>query len=208
MSNFDFNNLHIAPNRYFDRQFERDAVKILPGEYYATTANTMIVTVLGSCVSACLRDRKSGIAGMNHFLLPFDQVANASLVSDSARYGVYAMEILINHLLNLGASKNQLEAKVFGGGNVLKGMTTLNIGQRNADFVLEFLKLENIPVVAKDLLDNYPRKVYFFPDTGKVLVRKIKSINNKTIVEREHAYQYKLRTTQTHDSGDVELFDD
>ncbi len=206
---FDTENMHVAPNRYFDRHFARDAIKILPGEYFATKSDTLIVTVLGSCVSACIRDRISGIAGMNHFLLPNDGSCQDNVLSESARYGAYAMEILINHLLKLGARREQLEAKVFGGGNVLKGFSTINIGERNAEFVLDYLKLERIPVVAKDLLDVYPRKVYFFPDTGQVLIRKIKNMHNNTILDREIAYRMQLRNKPvgSHDN-DVELFDD
>ncbi len=205
MPQFDFNNPHVAPNRYFDRHFEREAVKILPGEYYATTYDTLIVTVLGSCVSVCLRDPVAGVSGMNHFLLPHEGGGN-DVLSESARYGVYAMDILINHMLKLGASRYRLEAKVFGGGNVLKGFTSTSVGERNSEFVLDYLKTENIPILAKDLLDIYPRKVYFFPDTGQVLVRKIKSLHNTTIMDRESAYRMQLRNSQA--SGDVELFDE
>ncbi|WP_423186328.1 chemoreceptor glutamine deamidase CheD [Alishewanella sp. d11] len=209
MAEFDTDNIHVAPNRYYDRHFERDAVKILPGEYFATKADTLIVTVLGSCVSACIRDRVLGIAGMNHFLLPNDGSGQDNILSESARYGAYAMEILINHLIKLGARRENLEAKVFGGGNVLKGFTAINVGERNAEFVLEYLKLERIPIVAMDLLDNFPRKVYFFPDSGQVLVRKIKSLHNNTIMDRETAYRMQLKSKPTHNTQqDVELFDD
>ena len=209
MAEFDTDTIHVAPNRYYDRHFEREAIKILPGEYFATKSDTLIVTVLGSCVSACIRDRVTGIAGMNHFLLPNDGSGQDNLLSESARYGAYAMEILINHLIKLGARREHLEAKVFGGGNVLKGFTTINVGERNAEFVMEYLKLERIPVVAQDLLDVYPRKVYFFPDSGQVLIRKIKSLHNNTIMDRESAYRMQLRNkpTRNHEQ-DVELFDD
>lgn len=209
MAEFDTDNIHVAPNRYYDRHFDREAIKILPGEYFATKSDTLIVTVLGSCVSACIRDRVSGIAGMNHFLLPNDGSGQDNILSESARYGAYAMEILINHLIKLGARREHLEAKVFGGGNVLKGFTTINIGERNAEFVMEYLKLERIPVVAQDLLDVYPRKVYFFPDSGQVLIRKIKNLHNNTIMDRESAYRMQLRNkpVRSHEK-DVELFDD
>jgi chemotaxis protein CheD len=192
------------PNRYHDRHFDCDAVKILPGEYYATVEQTLIVTVLGSCVSVCLRDPLLNIGGMNHFLLPNDDATNIASVSESARYGVFAMELLINQMLKLGASKNRLEAKIFGGGNVLRGLTLSNVGQRNAEFVVDYLKAENIPIMASDLLDEYPRKVYFFPSTGKVLVRKIKSLHNTTIMDRES--EYRMRIRQSAPSGDVDLF--
>ena len=209
MAGFDTDNIHVAPNRYFDRQFEREAIKILPGEYFATKSDTLIVTVLGSCVSACIRDRVTGIAGMNHFLLPNDGSGQDNILSESARYGAYAMEILINHLIKLGARREHLEAKVFGGGNVLKGFTAINVGERNAEFVLDYLKLERIPVLAQDLLDIYPRKVYFFPDSGQVLIRKIKTLHNNTIMDRESAYRMQLRNKPASNTQqDVELFDD
>lgn len=196
---------HVSPNRYHDRHFQRDAVKILPGEFFVTRDETMIVTVLGSCVSVCLRDPIVKIGGMNHFLLPNDVGSDKSLISDSARYGVYAMEILINQLVKMGATRSRMEAKVFGGGNVLKGLTTQNVGEQNAEFVLDYLDNESIPIVARDLLDRFPRKVYFFPDTGEVKVRKLKSLHNSTIMDRESEYRLKLRQS-TKKSGDVDLF--
>ncbi len=203
-NNYD-NNVHLAPNIYHDRHFERQAVKILPGEYYVTTGDKLIVTVLGSCVAVCLRDKYTGIGGMNHFLLPNDGNADSGLLTESARYGVYAMELLINHLLKMGANRSRFEAKVFGGGNVLRGMTVNNVGQRNAEFVLDYLQVEQIPVVARDLLGEFPRKVYFFPDTGQVLVKKIKTLHNSTITDRES--EYRMRVKFTPKSGDVELFE-
>jgi len=194
------------PNRYYDRHFECSAVKILPGEYFATRENTMIVTVLGSCVAVCLYDPVLKIGGMNHFLLPSESGVAANMMTESARYGVFAMELLINHVLKLGARRNALEAKVFGGGNVLRGFTVQNVGERNAEFVLDYLQMEQIPVVAADLLDIYPRKVYFFPDSGLVKVRKIKTMHNSTIMDRES--EYRLRIKNLPQGGDVELFGD
>jgi chemotaxis protein CheD len=195
---------HLASNRYFDNNFSTDAVKILPGEYFATADETMIVTVLGSCVSVCLRDPITRVAGMNHFLLPANK-DEVSFNSDSARYGVYAMEILINHLMKLGASRQRLQAKVFGGGNVLKQLKTNNIGTQNSEFVLDYLRTEKIEVLAQDLMGEFPRKVYFFPTTGVVKVRKLKSMHNTTIEDRESAYRVKI--AQTPATGDVDLFD-
>lgn len=200
----NIDNEHLAPNRYYDRFFDTNAVKILPGEYFATSENTMIVTVLGSCVSACIRDPITKISGMNHFLLPANSDDNIAM-ADSARYGVYAMEILINHMLKLGASRSRLEAKIFGGANVLKGFKVNTVGEQNAAFVQEFLKAEAIKVTATDLLGDFPRKLYQFPDTGEVKVRKLKSMHNNTIVDRESEYKVKIkRTSQA--GGDVDLF--
>lgn len=194
----------LAPTLYFDRQFNTDAVKILPGEYYVSARELLMVTVLGSCVAACLRDRSNGIGGINHFMLPDDRRDEDNRLSRSMRYGDYAMEILINQLLKIGARRSNLEAKVFGAGNVLPGFKNHVVGERNADFVLSYLATEGIPVIAKDLLGNYPRKVYFFPTTGRVLVKKLRSMHNDTIIERELSYSETLRQSKV--EGDIELF--
>ena len=194
----------LAPNTYFDRHFNCEAVKILPGEYFVTQRDLVIVTVLGSCVSVCLRDHVSGIGGMNHFMLPGNNDGGISPISASARYGVYAMELLINHLLKLGARRNCFEAKVFGGGSVLRGMTANNIGDRNVEFVRDYLHTEHIPVVAEDLLDIYPRKVYYFPATGRVMVKKLRNLHNTTLLDRE--MEYSLRIKRTPVAGEIDLF--
>lgn len=193
---------HLASNFYRDRNFDCDAAKILPGEYFVTPHDMVLVTVLGSCVAACVRDTVSGVGGMNHFMLP--EGGGRDLVTSSARYGTYAMEVLINHLLKLGARRNRLEAKVFGGAAVMRSLSSSNVGARNAEFVLNFLALEKIPVVAKDLLDAYPRKVYFFPKSGRVLVKKLHRVHNDTLFSREQAYQNRLAAAKV--EGDVELF--
>jgi chemotaxis protein CheD len=193
-----------ATNVYYDRTFDCDAAKILPGEYYFTPKDMMIVTVLGSCVAACIRDRVSGIGGMNHFMLPDSGNDVDNPISASMRYGTYAMEVLINELLKAGARRENLEAKVFGGGNVLRGFIAMNVGERNAQFVRDYLKAEGIRVVAEDLNDIHPRKVYFFPRSGKVLVKKLKQLNNNTLVNREQDYASRLQAKPV--AGDIELF--
>ena len=193
---------HLANNRYFDRQFDVEAVKVLPGEYYVTTSEMVLVTVLGSCVSACIRDREMGVGGMNHFMLA--DSSDAGNLSASARYGTYAMEILVNHLLKLGARRSQLEAKVFGGGRVMASLTSSQVGDRNSRFVLDYLQTESIPVRAQDLLDVYPRKVYFFPFSGRVLVKKLVRLHNDTLVRRESEYAARLNEAPV--SGEIELF--
>lgn len=196
---------HMAISCYFDRRFNQQAIKVLPGEFYATQTDALIVTVLGSCVSVCLRDRQTGIGGLNHFMLPHDSSQDEkSVVAASGRYGLYAMELLINQLLKLGAQRNRLEAKVFGGGQVLKNMTFMNVGQRNVAFVFDHLKKESIPVVSQDVLDTYPRKVCFFPQSGKVMLKKIHSLHNNTIMDRENAYLQLIDNQPI--SGDIDLF--
>jgi len=193
----------LAPNHYFDRNFDIEAAKILPGEYYVTGRNMLLVTVLGSCVAACIRDPKTGLGGMNHFMLP-ESSDRGDLVSSSMRYGGYAMEVLINQLVKMGANRNRLEAKVFGGGAVLRGFTTVNVGERNSEFVLDYLHTEHIKVVSQDLMGLYPRKVYFFPASGRVMVRKLTTVHNNTIIEREQNYGQRLKSSSI--AGDVELF--
>lgn len=194
----------LATNLYFDRNFNTQAAKILPGEYYVTGKDMVLVTVLGSCVTACIRDTVSGIGGINHFMLPESGGGDGDPLSTSARYGTNAMELLINQLVKLGARRANFEAKVFGGGNVLPHMTVARIGERNAEFVLKFLATEQIRIAARDLVDIYPRKVYYFPKTGKVMVKKLRNMHNSTIVDREKDYRSKL--TQNNVGGEIELF--
>jgi len=194
------------PNRYFDPHFKIETAKILPGEYYATNKDMALVTVLGSCVSACMRDRESGIGGMNHFMLPDEgKIAGShGNLSAGGRYGVHAMELLINQILKLGGRRDRLEAKVFGGGNVLQGFMLSNVGQQNAEFIVEYLHLEGIPIAARDLLDVWPRKIYFFPRTGRVMVKRLRKVNNDTIVLRERDYGARLFHSPI--EGGAELF--
>ncbi|MBU3736671.1 MAG: chemoreceptor glutamine deamidase CheD, partial [Methylobacterium sp.] len=172
--------------------------------YYVTRRQMLLVTTLGSCVAACIRDTSNGIGGMNHFMLPENAGDQGSWGTSSTRYGTYAMEMLINQLLKLGARRDNLEAKLFGGGAVIKNMSSTNVGERNARFGINYLKTEGIPVVAKDLLDIYPRKVYFFPNTGKVLVKKLRTLHNDTIFTREREYSSRLVESKV--EGDIELF--
>jgi chemotaxis protein CheD len=192
----------LSPNRYYDNTFEMEAIKLMPGEYYVTKRDMVLVTVLGSCVAACIRDRISGIGGMNHFMLPENR--EDSPVASATRYGTYAMELMINHLLKAGAKRNNLEAKLFGGGNVLRGFTVTNVGVRNVDFAQQYLEKEKIRVVAESLLDIYPRKIYFFPNSGRVMMKKLHHPNNDTVIEREAEYSSRLKHADI--QGDVEIF--
>ncbi len=196
----------LASRLYYDNLFDCEAVKILPGEYYVTNKGMMIGTVLGSCVSACIRDRNSGIGGMNHFMLPNAGSDQNSPVSESARYGAYAMELLVNQLMKMGAIRRNLEAKVFGGGNVLRNLSVINIGDRNADFVRKYLKNEEIRIVGEDLSDRYARKVYFFPLTGKVMVKKIEIVTS-SIINMEKDYLESISVNKPKAvSNDIDLF--
>jgi chemotaxis protein CheD len=195
--------VHGRASKYLDRHFNRLAMKILPGEFYATTQDEVIVTVLGSCVSACLLDPIAMVGGMNHFMLPVKQGEPDADVFYAARYGAAAMEFLINDLLHLGAQRDRLVAKAFGGGRVLEGMSS-DVGGQNVDFVRQFLRNEGIPLWSEDMGGPHPRKVYFFPHTGQVLVKRMERTNNDTIRNRELSYFQEV-TGQPMD-GDVELF--
>jgi chemotaxis protein CheD len=175
---------------YIDRHFNLPAAKIGPGEVYATQRNMVIVTVLGSCVSACLRDPQTHVGGMNHFMLPHHEGKPDGPLSESARYGAYAMEVLVNHLLSLGARRDRLEAKIFGAGRIVPGMS--DVGAKNAKFAVEYLERERIPVRAQDLGRHEASKVYFFPRTGRVLVKRLKSLRNDTVLTRERDYAERL----------------
>jgi len=183
-----------ATRRHFDTKMGCDAVKLLPNEYYVTNEDVVLCTVLGSCVAACIRDPAVGLGGMNHFMLPGGE-ESPSPTSAGMRYGAYAMEMLINELLKAGARRERLEAKVFGGGAVLDQMRQMNIGERNADFVLEYLRIEQIPVLAQDLCGEQARRVNYFPRTGKVLVRKMQSHRkvDSILVRREQALEQSLQ---------------
>jgi chemotaxis protein CheD len=187
------------PVIYRDRHFDMDAAKIGPGEYYITQRDMLIVTVLGSCVSACLRDPVAKVGGMNHFMLP-DRDAEGPL-SASARYGAYAMEVLINQLFALGARRERLEAKVFGAARVLPGMS--DIGERNAAFAIDYLKRESIRVLAEDLGHDEPCKIYYFAQSGRVLLKRLKSLRNDTIVQRERDYAAKLDKISSGGAADL-----
>lgn len=191
--------------RYWDEQHGMYAAKLLPGEFYVTREQETIVTVLGSCVSACVRDTVMGIGGMNHFMLPVSGGNGSWETLDggaSTRYGNYAMEQMINEILKNGGSRKNLEVKVTGGGKILAQMT--DIGRKNIDFIEEYLRTEGLKTVARDLGDIYPRKVYYTPATGKMFVKKLRALHNNTIVERETQYLNQLKHKPV--EGSVELF--
>lgn len=194
----------LVPNLYFDRDHGTMAVKILPGEYYVSTRGEIITTVLGSCVSACVRDPVLGIGGMNHFMLPHGHPDSrwGNTLSQETRYGTFAMECLLNDMFKLGARRERLEFKVVGGGRVLVKMS--DIGQRNVEFIREFLKTEKFRVTAEDLGGDFPRKVVYMPETGRMRVKRLQVLRNDTIIQRETRYLDEI--DHMPDSGGVELF--
>jgi chemotaxis protein CheD len=194
-------------NRYLDRDHGIIAAKILPGEYYVTQENELITTVLGSCISACIRDKELGIGGMNHFMLPETteqkmQQGSDAMIGNATRYGNFAMEHLINTILSNGGKRKNLEVKVFGGGKIIP--TLGDVGERNVFFVLDYIQQEGLALLSKDLGDIYPRKVIYFPKTGKVGMKKIQDLHNDTIAQRERQYSTNIKALPV--EGDVELF--
>ncbi len=185
---------------YFDTAIGMNVAKILPGEYLAQSRELVISTVLGSCVAACLFDRGSGVFGMNHFMLP----GGSGQAGKSMRYGAYAMEVLINEMFKLGAHRKRLEAKVVGGGAVLQDMKMLNIGERNAAFVVDYLKTEGIPILSSDLEGRHARKIYLYGATGRVRVRTLNSLKNDTVPRRDAEYLARLHEVTV--AGEVSLF--
>ena len=183
---------------WYEPHFQCEAVKVLPGEYFVANEDIPIMTTLGSCIAACLWDRTSGVGGLNHFMLPDG-------VGENGRYGAYAMELLINEMMQRGASRRSLEAKIFGGGQVISGMETMNIGERNTRFVLDYLRTERIPVVSKDVLDVYPRKVCFLPASGKAMVKRLASTNTAVLLAQERAAAQQAAPV-TASGGSVDLF--
>lgn len=193
-------------NRYWDKQHQIQAAKILPGEYYVSNSNELITTVLGSCVSACIRDRIFGIGGMNHFMLPLSDGrawgGAGDFSSTATRFGNYAMEHMINDILKNGGHKKHLEAKIFGGGQMMEAQT--DIGSTNIEFVRAYLATEGIPILAEDVGDIYPRKVIYFPQTGRARIKKLKTMHNATVLTRESQYRKQIQSTP--EQTDIELF--
>lgn len=192
------------PRRYRDPRFAEMAIKVFPGEHYVTgDRDEMLVTILGSCISACIRDPMTGIGGMNHFMLPNYAAGSWDSTSESMRYGNVAMERLINDILARGAVRNKLEIKVFGGGNVMGG--TANIGHRNADFVEDYLAAESLPIVARHLRGSLPRRLHYFPASGRVMLQELKRTDSDAIIQNENSYKSRIQSEPV--SGAAELFE-
>jgi len=195
-------------HRYWDPATAVWTAKILPGEYYVTREAEAVSTVLGSCISACIRDPEAGVGGMNHFMLPEDNASGSSSWNTedggaSTRYGSYAMERLINELLKLGARRERLEVKLFGGGRILTSMT--DVGMRNITFVQSFLKVEGLTIAAQDLGDVFPRRVVYFQESGRVLLKHLRAVESTVVAKSERNYRDSLGAKPP--ENDVELFE-
>ncbi len=196
-------------HRFWDSNLQHWSAKILPGEFYVTRNVEAVNTVLGSCISACLRNVETGVGGMNHFMLPTDRSTgkdawNSGDGTPSTRYGIYAMESLINETLKLGARRERLELKLFGGGQILPSLS--DIGPRNIEFARGFAALERLKVAAEDVGGTTPRHVIYFPATGRVLLKRLKPIESTRIAESDALYRRRL-VEQPTATDDVELFD-
>jgi len=185
---------------FYDAHFRNDAVKVLPGEFFVHDEDMLVMTTLGSCIAACIWDREKRVGGMNHFLLP-----DGGGGAESGRYGNFAMDLLIGELVKRGATRATMEAKVFGGGAVISGMSSINVGERNTAFVLDYLRTERITVVSKDVLDIYPRKVCYLPASGKAMVKRLASANTEALAAQERAAASRVAPV-TSTGGSVDLF--
>ena len=189
--------------RITDTRFPYEVAVILPGEYFVSREPKVIYTVLGSCISVCLRDPLAGVGGMNHFMLAAPASDNAlDRWVDTGRYGSFAMEMLMNEIFKRGGKKERLEAKVFGGGKIYDG--TIDIGAKNAAWALDCLEREGICPLKADVGDLCPRKVYYFTDSGKVLLKKLDRVVANAIAQEEGQYREKLQRAPA--QSDVTLF--
>jgi chemotaxis protein CheD len=191
-------------SHYYDSKHDRDIVKIKPGEFFATTRPFIIATVLGSCVAACIRDPIRGTAGMNHFMLPeHGESGGAPPAGSALRYGSHAMEALINEFIKNGSQRRDLEAKIFGGAAVVD-VISAKIGAENAAFVVDYLKREGIRTTGTCLGGFAPRRVLFFVEDGRVLVKYLRRCTNDTIERREAEYAREIAISPL--PASVELF--
>ncbi|MDV7338695.1 chemoreceptor glutamine deamidase CheD [Terasakiella sp. A23] len=189
--------------KYWDPTFKHFAVKVGPGDHYVTKKeDEMLVTTLGSCISACVRDTALGIGGMNHFMLPSSDTGNWSGVSASMRYGNYAMEVLINDILRMGGARNRLEIKVFGGANMFE--SSMLVGTKNIEFVETYLRIEHMAVSAQHLGGEQGRRIIFFPQTGKVKMKLLDQQDNAAVIAEEQTFKSEIEKTEI--EGSIELF--
>jgi chemotaxis protein CheD len=198
--------LRTPGRRFFDSASSAWLVKVYPGEFFVTSnADDILVTVLGSCVAACIRDPKTGFGGMNHFMLAEGESGVWGQEVMSTRYGNFAMERLINELIKAGCPRERMEIKVFGGGNVIESRQA--IGTKNAEFVLRYLKDEGLKCAAQDLGGEFPRRIEFSPASGRVVRRILGRTDRDPIMREEAAYANTLSSSRK-TSGDIELFGD
>ena len=175
--------------RFWDPRHGHWAAKLVPGDFYVTKHDEVLLTVLGSCVSVCVRDPSTNIGGMNHFMLPrppaHEKETWHGLSGTATRYGTASMEQLIGNIIKMGGDRNRLEVKLFGGGRVLAGVT--DVGRQNIEFAREFMSAERLKVVAEDLGGVWPRQIQYFPHSGRVRVRRLERAD-RHLTDREVHY--------------------
>ena len=198
--------------KFLDPKSGRVSVRVLPGEHYVTeNPEEVLVTILGSCVAACIRDPLTGTGGMNHFMLPRGENDSWGGANNSMRFGNHAMEVLINRIMSRGCPRTRLEVKVFGAGNVIGDPSTRSgqtVGERNAEFVRNYLRNENLAVAAMDLGGDHGRRVCYFPDSGRVKRLLLRRDEDRKIYRQELALCEKHhRASPQETAGSVELFD-
>lgn len=193
--------------RFYDPRFKATSVMVLPGRHYVSAApEEMIVTLLGSCVAACIRDPVTAVGGLNHFLLPESDSGQWGQANAAMRFGNHAMETLINDIIKRGGERSRLEIKVFGGARVIEGASSLSVGQRNCEFVEKYLQNEGFSIIAKHLGGPSPRRIHYFPVTGKVNMLLLRRGPDNDLFKKEREYQSTIKTGDDDDAGDVELF--
>lgn len=191
----------------YNSKLQRDVMTIYPGEFHVDSKDLFIYTVLGSCISVCLYDSEANVGGMNHFMLAGLENIGSNFASQSTRYGMAAMEVLINEIMKKGGKKERFEAKVFGGANMIRvNVSDQGVAQNNIKFAKWFLDAEDIKVASIDVGGDKARKVFFNPFTQQVFLKHlVPEIND---LEKEISYERKLIKTPKSkvESSDVELF--
>lgn len=187
----------------YDWRRDAQTVRVLPGEAYVTSrADETIVTVLGSCVSACIRNPATGFGGLNHFMLPESESGIWNGASAALRYGNHAMEVLINEVLKSGCRRQDLEIKLFGGADLTDGPTL--IGSSNVSFVLDYLRVEDLVITSADLGGSYGRRIHYHPSTGVVHRLLLGTAVHPSFLDEEHSFKDRLARTKV--EGEVDLF--
>ncbi len=188
-------------NRYWDNAENRWIAQVLPGDFYVTSYDEVITTVLGSCVSTCVRDPEAGVAGLNHFMLPNQNGGFRD--SDALRYGCFAVERLLNELVKYGARRERMEIKIFGGGKVIAGMS--DIGRKNIDFIHDYFRTEELPITVEDVGGAWARKVRYFAESGRALIQRLQTQENAELLRSEQELRRTLSIAPPR--GEVDLFD-
>lgn len=188
---------------YYNAQFKAHSLKVFLGHHLISDrTDVMMVTTLGSCVAACVCDPAAALGGMNHFLLPEVPESERGGADSAARYGSVAMERLINDILSRGGKRSRLEVKLFGGARVID--SSLDVGQRNAAFALDYVRREGLKLMSQDLGGTSARRIHFFPHSGRAMRKLLRPEATSETVNQELHFRSTLRREAI--EGDVELF--